>query len=695
MLSKKLNTKKSKAQAMVEFAIALPVLLALLYGILEIGRFVFLYSTIVNASRQAVRYGATTGTGNGTGDVNEKRYQDCDQIRKVAKDLAYISSFSDSSITIQNDTGPTDNSPITYCAAGMLTDPSFAPTDNNHRITVKISKLFVPIIPKLVPFAQRTITASSSRTIIVGVAIATPVPAQVASVTTIISDLPDPSNVGEPVTVVVTVTGSAATPTGTVSITGADQNCTITLPATSCTVIFNSGGSKVLSAAYSGDIAYLPSSDSPSDAGLGENHNVRYPTTITFTSISPEPSTSGQAVTVVVTVAGGPTTPTGTFSLSPIAGMTGCTSQILLTNGTGSCSATFTSATTVTKTLTATYTPAVADTTHSSSTGTADHDVIINLDTITRITSISPEPSIIGQAVTVSVKVVGLTTPAGTVNITGADTNCTITLSGGVGSCNVNFASAGSKTLTATYVPSDTHTASSATKAHAVNLQPTVTTITADDPDPSIIGQTISVTVTVTGGTTTPTGTVTITGADTSCVITLVNGSGICNVVFSSSGSKTLAASYSGDSLHAVSSNTAAHTVSVNTSTPVPSCNAITHGPITKTGNTMTMTITNPYGFELTTGTGSVTWNNDKGHQTGGDKSLSLQSIAIGTTNVWTGSSSNVSTIPWTNIAIIPANTTVTITFTFHQTYDNFDGTESIFINLTTPGCESNPITSG
>src|SRR5260221_3538842 len=272
MLSKKLNTKKSKAQAMVEFAIALPVLLLLLYGILEIGRFIFLYSTIVNASRQAVRYGATTGTGNGTGDVNEKRYQDCDGIRKVAKDLAYISSFSDSSITIPNDMGPNDNSPITYCTAGMLTDPSFAPIDNNHRITVKISKLFVPIIPKLVPFAKRTITASSSRTIIVGVSIATPVPAKVASVTTITTDTPDPSDTGQSVTVTVTVTGGGASPTGTVAITGADTNCTITLPATSCTVIFNSGGSKLLSASYGGDTAYLPSSDT-------ETHNVRYPTT--------------------------------------------------------------------------------------------------------------------------------------------------------------------------------------------------------------------------------------------------------------------------------------------------------------------------------------------------------------------------------------------------------------------------------
>ena len=61
MKMKKNFEGKKPAQAMVEFAIALPVLLLLLYGILEAGRLLFLYSTVVTASRQAVRYGSATG----------------------------------------------------------------------------------------------------------------------------------------------------------------------------------------------------------------------------------------------------------------------------------------------------------------------------------------------------------------------------------------------------------------------------------------------------------------------------------------------------------------------------------------------------------------------------------------------------------------------------------------------------------
>ncbi|MEP6896505.1 MAG: Ig-like domain-containing protein, partial [Chloroflexota bacterium] len=334
------------------------------------------------------------------------------------------------------------------------------------------------------------------------------------------------------------------------------------------------------------------------------------------------------------------------------------------------------------------------DASYSSGSTTAEHDVILNKDTITRITGHSPNPSEINQSVTVSVRVVGLTTPTGTVTITGANTNCTITLTNGVGSCTVVFTSVGGKSITATYNGDSNHNTSSASVGHTVNLQATVTTITTHTPDPSNIGQTVSITVTVTGGSATPTGTVTITGSGAPCTITLINGTGSCAVIFNSVGTKTLSAVYNGDSLHATSNTTASHTVSLPIASPVPSCNLITHGNIAISGSTMTMTITNPYVFPLTTGSGTVTWNNDKGHQNGGDKTLNLLSITIGNTTVWTGTSSNVSTVPFTTPATIPPNTTVTITLTFHQSYDNLDGTENIYINVTTPGCEDIPIQS-
>ncbi|MBE3066584.1 MAG: Ig-like domain repeat protein [Chloroflexi bacterium] len=95
----------------------------------------------------------------------------------------------------------------------------------------------------------------------------------------------------------------------------------------------------------------------------------------------------------------------------------------------------------------------------------------------------------------------------------------------------------------------------------------TTTTITSDAPDPSIPGQSVTVSVTVSGSGTTPTGTMAIAGADTNCTISLSGGSGSCNVVFNTTGAKTLTATYSGDVNYTGSSDTESHTVSQGPST--------------------------------------------------------------------------------------------------------------------------------
>jgi len=92
-------------------------------------------------------------------------------------------------------------------------------------------------------------------------------------------------------------------------------------------------------------------------------------------------------------------------------------------------------------------------------------------------------------------------------------------------------------------------------------LLSSTTTITSDTPDPSLPGESVAVSVTVSGSGATPTGTVKITGASTNCNITLSGGSGSCNVVWNSSGSKTIKAKYLGDANYKPSSDTEPHTV--------------------------------------------------------------------------------------------------------------------------------------
>jgi len=89
----------------------------------------------------------------------------------------------------------------------------------------------------------------------------------------------------------------------------------------------------------------------------------------------------------------------------------------------------------------------------------------------------------------------------------------------------------------------------------------TTTTITGHTPDPSAVGGSVLVSVTVTGSLTTPTGSVEVGGLDTNCTITLSGGSGSCNLAYTSAGVRPFLASYTGDSIHDASQQAVLHFV--------------------------------------------------------------------------------------------------------------------------------------
>ena len=107
----------------------------------------------------------------------------------------------------------------------------------------------------------------------------------------------------------------------------------------------------------------------------------------------------------------------------------------------------------------------------------------------------------------------------------------------------------------------------------------------------------------------------------------------------------------------------------------------------------MTLTIQNPNAWPIRIQDMLVTWDHDRGHQTGNDKDLDLLSASMGATTFWTGNEDGPSAgLTPTATLTIPPGSTVTLTFTFHQSYDRSDGSEQIYINLATPGCEDYPI---
>ena len=284
-------------------------------------------------------------------------------------------------------------------------------------------------------------------------------------------------------------------------------------------------------------------------------------TTTTITSDSPDPSLAGETVNVSVTVSSGSTTPSGTVDIT--GSTTDC--SIILSGGSGNCNVTFNTG--GVNTLTATYN---GDATHGGSSDTETHAVEAN--TTTAITSDAPDPSVDGQIVTVNFTVTvnspGSGTLTGTVNVSDGMDSCSASVA--AGSCTLALNTLGTRILTATY-PGDTYfNGSSDTENHKVKAH-TTTTIVNDNPDPSLAGGSVNVSVAVSGGSTTPSGTVDITGATTNCSINLSGGSGNCNVTFNTVGAKTLTATYNGDATHGGSSDSEAHAVKDNTTTTITS----------------------------------------------------------------------------------------------------------------------------
>jgi len=390
--------------------------------------------------------------------------------------------------------------------------------------------------------------------------------------TTITGDTPDPSVVGQAVTVNFTVSGPPGQPTGTVTVSDGTVNCngTLTAGAGSCALTFTTPGAKTLTATYGGDGNHAGSTS----AGVAHTVN-QAATTTSISSDNPDPSVVGQAYTVnyaVAVTAPGAGTPTGNVTVSD--GTNNCVGTVAA----GSCS--LTSTTAGAKTLTATY---AGDANFTTSNGTTAHQVN-TAATTTTITADTPDPSTVNAAYTVNFTVVanapGAGTPTGNVTVSdGTGATCVGTVA--AGTCNLTSTTAGAKTLTATYATDGNFAGStSAGVPHTVNTGGTTTTITSDNPDPSVVGQVVTVNFSVTGAPGTPTGTVTVTDGTVNCNGTLGGaGTGSCNLTFTTVGAKTLTATYGGDATHAGSTsanvahtvNQAATTTSISSDNPDPS----------------------------------------------------------------------------------------------------------------------------
>ena len=343
--------------------------------------------------------------------------------------------------------------------------------------------------------------------------------------------------------------------------------------------------------------------------------------TVTFTSISPNPATTTDNITVDITVSGSDGTPAGTVTLT--GGSYNSGAQTLSNGGSYTFTVPYGDLPIGTNdTLTANYSgnSTYATATNSATitvTGLTAH-VTITSPPATPVTSInSNQPLTVTGTVSCTAPCSGDPTPTGTVTLTGGGyTSPPTALSGGSYSITIpyNSLSAGNDTLTVTYSGNSIYDAgafgaTSVDVTYVVVLTPTVTVTPATGSVDS--SQTYSVTVTLAGIGATPTGTATLTsgsynsGPQTlgttgctagSCVTITIPGNSL------TVGAETLTVNYSGDANYSSGSGTASVTVTqsafaLSASTPT---SAIAPGVSTTSTVTVSSSPSAPYDGTVT-----------------------------------------------------------------------------------------------
>jgi len=206
------------------------------------------------------------------------------------------------------------------------------------------------------------------------------------------------------------------------------------------------------------------------------------------------------------------------------------------------------------------------DTSFETSTSAPSTQTVNQAATTLTITSATPDPSVVGEPVTVTYTVTanppGSGTPTGNVTVSDGVNNCTGTVA--AGSCSITLSTSGVRTLTATYAGDANFNGSvSSSASHTVNKAGTTTTLTSHTSDPSVVGQAVTASYTVTAnppGSGTPTGNVTVSDGVNNCTGTVAAGS--CSITLSTSGVRTLTATYAGDTnFYGSTSTGAGHTV--------------------------------------------------------------------------------------------------------------------------------------
>jgi hypothetical protein len=149
--------KTEHGQALVEFALTIPILLMFVLGIIDLARILYVFSQTINASRQAVRYGIVNGL-----EADQLQYLDCEGIRKAAGEVPGLVDVSKSQISVfyENSKG----TKLKDCTSGL----TLWDVNDGDVLAVRVRNTVAPITPVLMMFTKGIALDYTSRRTIQG-----------------------------------------------------------------------------------------------------------------------------------------------------------------------------------------------------------------------------------------------------------------------------------------------------------------------------------------------------------------------------------------------------------------------------------------------------------------------------------------------------------------------------------------------
>lgn len=374
-----------------------------------------------------------------------------------------------------------------------------------------------------------------------------------ATTTVITSRMPSSTVVGQSYTVNVSVSASSGTPTGSVQVSDGGNSCQATLSggSMSCVLPSSSAGTRILTATYA------PTGNFAASSGMVSHVIGRANTTLGVSSVQPSPSVHGQPVVLnFVVSAQSPSTATPTGSVSVIASPGGETCSA--SAGAGSCGLSLFGV--GGRNFSLSYAQTVD---FNASSASVSHTVLA-AGTTTRVESVTPSPSRVGQPYDVLLRVESpFVIPDGSVVLSEGTAQCTASLSGGVGSCRLTSSLAGTRALQASYGGSTNFLASSGSGAQSVLRGATALRVVGLYPQPSPVDSPLQVrwaleVLPPAAGS--PSGTVVVSAdAGESCSATVEAGG--CSLLLGPSGPRSLQFDYAGDTNFEPASASATHSV--------------------------------------------------------------------------------------------------------------------------------------